>query len=77
MVPEELVALCDRFDDSADFAAVVNGALGLGGVQQSDLANEFEVAVSTISRWAAGSAKPRPRIQRFVVDRIKRLVKIE
>jgi hypothetical protein len=31
------------------------------------LADEFEVAPSTVDRWARGTARPHPRIQKQVV----------
>lgn len=34
----------------------------------STLADEFEAAISTVSRWASGHAQPRPRMQREVVS---------
>lgn len=37
------------------------------GVSQRSIADEFEFAPSTVSRWAAGEALPHRRIQQLVV----------
>ena len=37
------------------------------GVSQRSIADEFEFAPSTVSRWAAGEAVPHRRIQQLVV----------
>ena len=54
------------------FARIVADSLEVLGLLQRDLAQEFEVEVSTVSRWASGAAKPHPRLQRQVVQWIKR-----
>lgn len=36
-----------------------------------DLADEFEVAVSTVKRWANGTAQPHPILTRRIIDSVK------
>ena len=61
------------------FSKLVAESLEVFGAFQRDLATEFEVAVSTISRWAKGVASPHPRLQKQVVKyllaRAKRMSK--
>ena len=38
-----------------------------------ELATEFEVARSTVVRWAKGVAIPAPRIRAMIVDAIERI----
>ncbi len=74
MQPKELADTCIRWDgSSAKFAAVVAAALrDSGGLTQKDLAREFEVADSTVSRWSNGVARPHPLIQKLIVKFIQR-----
>jgi hypothetical protein len=37
------------------------------GISQRAIADEFEFAPSTVSRWAAGEALPHKRIQKLVI----------
>lgn len=60
--------------DEADFQEVVASYLQLTGDRPQVLAEECEAAVSTVTRWAAGHARPRPRIRRFIVEWIGRRV---
>lgn len=39
-----------------------------------DLAIRFDVAASTVKRWAAGIAKPAPRVQQHVIDTLSPLL---
>ena len=69
----ELKDLCSSWDGSSDaFAEIVTEALDVLGVYQHDLAREFEVAESTVSRWAHGVARPHPRAQKQIVRAIKK-----
>lgn len=40
--------------------------------QRRECAGEFEVAVSTIDRWAAGRTTPHPRLQKQVITWVKK-----
>ena len=52
--------------DPAEFSWLVqHGAIA--GVSQRAIADEFEFAPSTVSRWAAGEALPHKRIQKLVI----------
>lgn len=59
---------------SAEFAAILAAASTALGMFQRDLAVEFEVAESTVSRWAKGTARPHPRIQKQIVRSLQRRV---
>lgn len=75
MTPRDLVKACDAWldkPDESEFAVLVTGALQGLGILQRDLAQEFEVQVSTVSRWASGASKPHPRLQRQVIQSIRR-----
>ena len=68
---QALVQACDAWDGSPPgFAAIVYGALGIG-VPARDLAAEFEVSESVITRWASGHGRPRPLVRKWVVSRIR------
>jgi hypothetical protein len=38
---------------------------------ERDLANKFQVATSTIKRWANGTARPHPRLVQKIVAHIR------
>jgi hypothetical protein len=40
------------------------------GVSQAGIAQDFEFAASTVSRWAAGQAAPHKRVQKLVIDHL-------
>ena len=64
----ELNDICKSWaGDDQGFAEIVSAYLSITGTDQRVLADEFEAAISTISRWANGVARPRPRTQRDVV----------
>lgn len=64
----ELADACKVWSgDDAGFAVIVGSYLQLSGTDQRVLADEFEAAVSTVSRWANGITKPRPRMQKLIV----------
>ena len=76
MTTQELLAACQSFKPKgatgeanvvSDFAQIVQSALVNLGLYQRDLADDFEVAESTVSRWSSGIAKPHPQIQKLVV----------
>ncbi|MBA4143931.1 MAG: hypothetical protein H0X43_13335 [Nitrosospira sp.] len=57
--------------DSAEFSWLVGNG-GIAGVSQRAIADEFEFAPSTVSRWAAGGALPHKRIQKLVVGGLEK-----
>ena len=54
------------------FAKILAAAFEVLGTFQRDLAAEFEVAESTVSRWAKDTARPHPRIQKQVIRSLQR-----
>jgi hypothetical protein len=57
------------------FAKLVEASFHVFGTFQRELAHEFEVAVSTVSRWAKGTARPHPLMQKQIVRSLHRRVK--
>lgn len=67
--------LCEEWKDSdEDFAKIVESACTILGMHRRDLAIEFEVAESTVSRWANGVTCPLPRMQKLIVNYIGKRV---
>jgi ribosome-binding protein aMBF1 (putative translation factor) len=67
----ELTVACSTWDGSGTaFADIVRGALACVGLDQHELATLFQVADSTVSRWASGTARPHPRLQKRVIAAI-------
>lgn len=56
------------------FAKIIADSLGILGMYQRELATEFEVSESTISRWASGISCPHPKIQALVLSSLKKRV---
>jgi len=70
-----LKQLCSKWNQSSeDFARIV-AAIQTLGLYQRELASEFEVAESTVSRWANGVARPHPRAQKLIVAAIEKRVR--
>ena len=68
----KLAKQCDEWAGDADaFGTIVHDGLKHLGRKQREFADAFEVAISTVSRWADGSVLPHPVMQRFVVAWIK------
>ena len=44
-------------------------------ISAQELATEFQVADSTILRWANGTAKPHPKLQKLIMAKIKNISK--
>ncbi len=75
MTPSDLILECNAWLNKPDddlFAGIVARSSLVLGMLQRELAHEFEVDISTVSRWANGITKPHPRLQRQVVQSIKR-----
>lgn len=51
----------------ANFAWLVKHGIALSGLSHRQVADEFEAAISTIARWASGTAKPIPTVRLHVV----------
>jgi hypothetical protein len=60
-----------RQGDLEGFKSVVTGAIEQGQ-SPNDLAREFEVSEMVVKGWAKGTARPHPRIQEYVVDKLKK-----
>jgi hypothetical protein len=54
------------------FSVLVGSSFVALGTVQRELAEEFEVAISTVSRWASGLARPHPRLQKQIVQALAR-----
>ncbi len=72
----ELASACGNWkgptEDGATFAQIVRSYLDLSGNDQRVLADKFEAAVSSVSRWANGIVQPRPFLQKLVVAWIEK-----
>jgi DNA-binding transcriptional regulator YiaG len=70
-----LKQLCSEWNKSSEgFARIVAATIQTLGLYQRELASEFEVAESTVSRWANGVARPHPRAQKLIVATIEKRV---
>ena len=67
-----LAQACREWNGGVPFAEIVTSYLRLSGSDQRVLADEFEAAISTVSRWANGIAEPRPKMQKLIVAWIGR-----
>jgi ribosome-binding protein aMBF1 (putative translation factor) len=54
------------------FAGIIEASFEVFGTLQRDLSTEFEVAISTVSRWAKGTARPHPLLQKQIVRSLHR-----
>lgn len=71
----DLKELCSNWDRSNEaFAEIVAATVKTLGLYQRELAAQFQVAESTVSRWSGGIARPHPRFQEMVVSAIQRRV---
>lgn len=69
------VDVCNAFTPEGvdpSFNEVVRRAIEEEGLDKADLACDFQVAVSTISRWCS-DVRPHPAMQTYVVGRIAEL----
>lgn len=63
-----LKELCENWDGSTEgFGKIIEAYLHLN-LSSKILAAEFEVAPSTINRWASLVTAPLPRMQKLIVD---------
>ena len=68
----EIVQLCTKWKtDRTVFPTIVQEGVKYLNISQRELAEDFEVAESTVYRWASGLAVPHPKIQGLVVKWIK------
>lgn len=64
---EQYRQICEEWNgDPGEFCWLVQHG-DIVGISQRAVAEEFEFAPSTVSRWAAGEALPHKRIQKLVV----------
>ncbi len=80
MTPEMFEATCNAWlsekePSTEKFSELVGASFQVFGTFQRELAHEFEVAVSTVSRWAKGTARPHPLLQKQIVKSLLRRVK--
>jgi len=74
----DLQQLCMEWNDSSEgFAKIIEATSITLGLYRRELASEFEVAESTVSRWANGVDRPHPRIQKMIVKSILKRVSDE
>ena len=71
---EEALGEADPRDDAA-FVKLLTSSLAALGKRQKDLAEEFTVTPSTVSRWVKGSNAPHPAMRPVVYGRLKELCK--
>lgn len=60
-----------QYEDKTFEELVLDGVAALTEQQLRDLASEFEVAESTIMRWANGMVRPHPNVQVRVVKSLE------
>ena len=53
-----------------EFNALFTEAVDFLNVSERELANKFEVAISTITRWRRGFSKPTPGLQKVVYNHL-------
>jgi len=69
----DLKNMCRQWDRSSEgFQRIVAAVVESLGIYQRELADEFQVAESTVSRWAHGVARPHPRLQRLIVASLEK-----
>ena len=54
-----------------DFKEFIASSLKKNPKLESAIADEFEVAKSTMGRWANGVSKPSPRLEKLIVKFVK------
>lgn len=52
------------------FSAAVKIAINEYGISALAIATNFEVATSTVERWAKGQVSPHPRLQNMIISYI-------
>jgi hypothetical protein len=67
--------LSQKESSTETFAELVEASFQVFGTFQRELASEFEVAVSTVSRWSKGTARPHPLLQKQIVRSLARRAK--
>jgi ribosome-binding protein aMBF1 (putative translation factor) len=73
MDTQQFLDLCRSWDSSSQqFKEIVQSASQVLGVYRKEVAAEFEVAESTVSRWASGAAKPHPIIQKQIIASLEK-----
>jgi transcriptional regulator with XRE-family HTH domain len=71
---KELKRVCSEWNQSSEgFCGIVSATVS-AGLYQRELAAEFEVAESTVSRWSRGIARPHLRMQRLIVAAIEKRI---
>jgi hypothetical protein len=70
---DEGIAMLQKIDNRNELQSTLSQYLIDNPENVCELANKFQVAVSTVRRWAGGTARPHPEIADFVVSYIKSL----
>lgn len=72
------IKACDNWEEETDtpeqFGMLVDQWLGLTKNGQRRLAAQFDLAISTVSRWRQGKSTPYPMVQDLVVQWLKETV---
>ncbi len=55
-----------------DFKEFIASSLKKDSELQNKIANAFEVANSTVERWATGVSEPSPRLQKLIINFVKK-----
>ncbi|MBI2099323.1 hypothetical protein HYT45_02830 [Candidatus Uhrbacteria bacterium] len=53
------------------FKDFIAGSLKKNSELQNKIANAFEVANSTVERWATGVSRPSPRLEKLIIRFVK------
>lgn len=65
----------DEFMSDADFKDAISDFLKYGNERQvTELADQLEVSVSTVKRWANGVSKPHRYIRPNIINKITEIV---
>ena len=68
----ELSTLLRKWDEGQDlFADIVRCSADLMPAGDREIADEFQVAASTVKRWMTKTAIPHPRLQKIVVEHLR------
>lgn len=60
-----------KTDIHTELQNVLNQYLADNHGIERKIADEFQIAISTVKRWASGTARPDPRLAQTIIDYIK------
>ena len=61
----------ELLEEKVDFKEFIASSLEKNPELQNKIANAFEVANSTVERWATGVSRPSPRLEKLIVKFVK------